>query len=350
MDDDLRRLKELAVDVDPSAEASERMRASLMDHIANTQLSAEIRAAVEPVEPTEVAVARMRHRVTEHITPRPKRTYWRQGALAALAVAALALAFVLVPLGSRDPGAIALLTIAEAVRAIPDTEFGDATVEHRSDRLVLTIELVDTPDGSMNEVAFHLPITQAHRIDADGAIQVDETAGELRFFTPVDKDVAAALEAFYSVGITETSTFPPSEVPSDGAILTDDPVALSERIHRRIDQFGPPDVPVEIQVMWEVASIYKNDLPTNSEKAALLTVLAETDGLTLNVDDPTGAVTASAQDEYDDGTRIGYSLVFSRDGWLIRETETLIDGIPDLGVPAGTATFDTNYEPPTVAS
>ncbi|MEN8238253.1 MAG: hypothetical protein ABFR53_03515 [Actinomycetota bacterium] len=349
MDDDLRRLKDLAIDVDPSAEASERMRASLMGHIANAQLGAEIRAAVDPVEPTEMAVARMRRRLTRHIAPKAKRTHRRQGVLAALAVAALALAFVLVPLGSRDPGAVALLSIAEAVVAIPDTEFGDATIERRSDRLVLTIEPIDTPDGSISEVAFHLPIAQAERIDADGAIQVDQTAHELRFFAPVNRDVAAALNDFFSVGIAETATLPPSDQPADAGILTDDPALLGDRIHRRIDQFGPSDVPVEIQVMREIASIYKNELPTNGEKAALLTVMAETSGVALDADDPAGAVTVSALYAYDDGTRVGYSLVFSPDGWLVRETEALVDGIPYLNVPAGTAAFDTVYEPPTTA-
>lgn len=349
MDSDLRRLKDLAVDAVPSEEVVGRMRASLTDHIANSQMRDHIQAIVDFAEPTELASTRMRRRMNDHVAPRSKTGHWRRGVAAALAAAALATVLIVIPLGSRDPGAVALLNIAEAVMAIPDTEFGDATIERRSDRLVLTVEPIEAADGSRSEVAFHLPIEEAWRIDADSVVQVDQTAGELRFFTPVDQDTAAALSDLYSIGVTETLTVPAPDPSTGPSHLTDDPELVSEQIHRRIDRFGPPEVPVEIQVMWEVATIYKDELPANREKAALLTVMAQTDGVTLEAGDSTGTVSVSGRYSYDDGTRVELTLVFSPDGWLQRETETLLDGIHRLGVPAGTAAFDTSYQPPVVA-
>lgn len=340
MDDDLRRLRNLVVDGAPSEEATERMRASLIGHIANTQLRDEIAGAVDVPELDEVASARMRRTLMDHVAPKPKRTSKRR-VVAVIAVAAAAVVFALIPLGGGDTGAVALLDIAEAVMTVPDTDFGDAAVERRSDQLVLVIESVDG-----EEVAFHRPATEVWRMAPDGMLQVEYTVDELRFFTPVDQNTMAALNEVHAVGRTETATYPSSDDPQEPSTLTDDADVLSERIYRDIERFGPPEVPVNVQVLRRVASIYSEELPTNSERAALLTVVSDTKDITYTADDTTGTVTASIRYTRQDGTPVEYALVFDPNGWLIRETETLLDGIPEMNVPAGTPELDVIYQPP----
>ncbi len=341
MDDDLRRLRNLVVDGAPSEEATERMRASLMGHIANTQLRDEIAATVDVPELDEVASARMRRTLMNHVAPKPKRTSKRRVVAAVIAVAAAATVFALIPLGGNDTGAVALLNIAEAVMTVPDTDFSDAAVERRSDQLLLVIESVDG-----EEVAFHRPATEVWRMAPDGVFQVEYTVDDLRFFTPVDQDTLETLNEVHAVGRTETATYPPSDDPQEPSMLTDDAGVLSERIYRDIERFGPPEVPVNVQVLRRVASIYSEELPTNSERAALLTVVSDTRDVTYAADDTTGTVTASIRYTRSDGTPVEYALVFDSDGWLIRETETLLDGIPEMNVPAGTPELDVIYQLP----
>jgi len=65
MDDDLRRLRNLVVDGAPSEEATERMRASLMGHIANTQLRDEIAATVDVPSTSQSSTKWRRHGCVE---------------------------------------------------------------------------------------------------------------------------------------------------------------------------------------------------------------------------------------------------------------------------------------------
>ena len=82
----------------------------------------------------------------------------------------------------------------------------------------------------------------------------------------------------------------------------------------------------------------------------MLRVIADTDGISYTTDTGTGNVTATTAYEYENGTPVRLSLTFDKRGWLIRKVETLLDGYPELLVPAGTHASDARFLPPTIVT
>jgi hypothetical protein len=339
-------LTDLTEAVDVDAERSERMRASLLDHIANEQMKGDLLTFVDADEPLPLESARMRRAFVDKLNEPEARPTWRRVAAALAAVAAaITLALITVATVGTD-SAEAVRNVAKAVATIPDEDFTTAEIERRMDQTILIVEPIDIDDPLASEVAFLLPITEIQRSAPDGSLQKEEAVGEPTFFTPVDDTSATIIRDRYHVGETQTSTFPPSAPTDEAAILTDDPELLADRINETIRRFGPPEVPHEVQVVSMVASIYNATLPTASERAALLEVLASTSGLEFPSPQRGGTVEVAVNYAYDDGTAVRLTIVLDSQGWLVRETEYLLNGIDALSVPAGAAVFDRLFTPP----
>lgn len=339
-------LSELTVEIDSDAERTERMRTSLLDHIANEQMKGDLRALVDVAEPSSLESARMRRALVDKLTKPGARPAWRRVAVALTgAAAAMTLALLIVTMVGTDP-AEAVRNVAAAVATIPDEEFTKTEVERRIDQTVLVIEPIDADDPLATEAAFLLPITEIQRLAPDGSLQKEETTGEPAFFTPVDDTSVTIIRERLRVGEAQVSTFPPSTPPDEEAMLTDDPELLADRINETITRFGPPEIPHEVQVVSMVASIYNATLPTPSERAALLEVLASTSGLEFPPPQAADTVEVAVNYTYDDGAAARLSLILDSQGWLVRETESLLDGIDALSIPPGTAVFDRVFTPP----
>jgi hypothetical protein len=324
------------------------MRASLLDHIANTQLRDDLLLLTEQPAPTRLAVVRIRHGLSKHIRYGGRHRRLGRAAIALGTVAVIVVAVVATMTLRSDP-AEAIRNIAEAVAKIPNEDFTGATIERRLEQTILVVEPVDLDDPAAIEVAFHLPITEIHRTAPDGSFQTEETFGEPSFFQPLDDASIAVVRERYAVGETETSTYPPPDLPDEAALLTDDADLLAERINTQISRFGPPEIPHSVQIISIVGSIYNATLPTATERAALLEVLASTPGLDFPQPEDPDTVEAAVSYAYDDGTAVRLVIVFDARGWLVRETETLLDGIADLAVPPGTPVFDRRFTPPVVS-
>jgi len=342
-------LTDLTESVDLDAERTERMRASLLDHIANEQMKDDLLAFVNTNEPSPLESARMRRVLVDKLSEPETRPAWRRVATALAAVAAgITLALIAITTVGTD-SAEAVRNVAEAVATIPDEDFTTTEVERRIDQTILIVEPIDIDDPSATEVAFLLPITETQRSAPDGSLQKEEITGEPIFFTPADDTSATIIRERYRVGETQISTFPPSPPSDEAAILTDDPELLADRINETITRFGPPEIPHEVQVVSMVASIYNATFPTSSERAALLEVLASTSGLEFPSPQLAGTVEVAINYTYDDGTAVRLSIVLDGQGWLVRETESLLDGVNALSVPPGTAVFDRLFTPPIVS-
>lgn len=348
MSDEFDAVKELFEDSTPTRAESGRLRADLMDHIANTELATHLRTYTSSADVDEVTVRRLRKRLDHHIetTSRSVRRRWAFALGAAAAI--VAMVSVGLWLGGPANPAQALLDVAQATQALPNDEFAGATVERSVDQLVLQVE--PKPGGDATVIAYQLPISQIIRTAPDGSFQITTSYRQLRFFEPTPTDVADALQEPFPPGQPETFTFPPQQPDPDTDILTGDPAVLADRVTDRIQRFGPEDVPTEVQVLELVSSLFGQAVPTPQQRAAMLRVIADTDGIAYMTDAETGAVTATADHHYEDGTPVRLSLTFDRHGWLIRKVETLLDGYPELAVPAGTPASDTRYQPPTVLS
>jgi len=340
-------LADLTEDTELDTERAERMRASLLVHIANEQLKEDLVPLVDTRLPSPLESTRMRRRLEDKLREPKGRSFWRR-AVAAMAAVAAMIALVLITITTvGTDSADALRNVAEAVATIPDEDFTTTEVERRIDQTILIIESIDAASGS--EVAFFLPITEIRRSAPDGSVQKEETAGEPTFFTPVDDESVERIRELFLVGETQVSTFPPSTPSDEAAMLTDDPELLADRINETISRFGPPEIPYEVQVVSMVASIYNATLPTSSERAALLDVLASTSGLEFPSPQLAGTVEVAVNYAYDDGTAVRLNIILDAQGWLVRETESLLDGIDALSVPPGTAVFDRLFTPPIVS-
>lgn len=342
-------LADLTQDTELDAERAERMRASLLVHIANEQLKEDLVPLVDTRLPSPLESARMRRRLEDKLREPKGRSFWRRAVTAMTAVAAM-IALVLITITTvGTDSAEALRNVAEAVAIIPDEDFTTTEVERRIDQTILIIETIDIDGLSATEVAFLLPITEIQRSAPDGSRQKEETVREPTFFTPLDDTSVAVIRERFLVGETQISTFPPSTPSDEAAMLTDDPELLADRINETISRFGPPEIPYEVQVVSMVASIYNATLPTSSERAALLDVLASTSGLEFPSPQLAGTVEVAVNYVYDDGTAVRLNIILDAQGWLVRETESLLDGIDALSVPPGTAVFDRLFTPPIVS-
>src|SRR5665811_2378484 len=106
--------------VDMPESAVERMRVSLLDHIANVQLRGDLLALVDEDEQSRLETARMRRRLTRHIDKYASRgVLWRGAVGLATAAAVITLVFVATMLARTDP-AEAVRNVAEVVATIPD--------------------------------------------------------------------------------------------------------------------------------------------------------------------------------------------------------------------------------------
>lgn len=338
-------LTDLTVEIDTDAERTERMRTSLLDHMANKQMKDELLVLTDTAKPSSRESTRMRRVLLDKLKP-GARPAWRRVAVVFTGVAAaITLALVTITMVGTDP-AEAVRNVAEAVATIPNEEFTNAEIERRIDQTVLVIESIDADDPSSTEIAFLLPITEIRRSAPDGSFQKEETTGEPTFFTPVDDESVTIIRERYQVGETQIYTFPPSPPPDEAAILTDVPELLADRINEIITRFGPPEVPRPVQVVSMVASIHNATLPTSSERAALLEVLALTPQLEFPTPQTANTVEVAINYTYDNGTGVRLCLILDSQGWLVRETESLLDGIDALSIPPGTAVFDRRLTPP----
>lgn len=339
-------LTDLTEEVDLDAQRTERMRASLLDHIANEQMKDDLLAFVGADEPSPLESARMRRVLVDKLNESEARPPWRRAAAALTAVAAGIILILIAITTVGTDSAEAVRNVAEAVATIPDEDFTTTEVERRIDQTILVVEPIDINNPLASEVAFLLPVSEIQRSAPDGSLQKEETFGEPTFFTPAHDTSVTIIRDRYHVGETQTSTFPPSAPTDEAAILTDDPELLADRINETIRRFGPPEIPHEVQVVSKVASIYDAALPTASERAALMEVLASTSGLEFPSPQRAGTVEVAVNYTYDDGTAVRLTIVLDSQGWLVRETESLLDGIDALAVPPGTAVFERQFTPP----
>ncbi|MEA3503081.1 MAG: hypothetical protein U9R47_09930 [Actinomycetota bacterium] len=333
-------LRSLAEDPIPTEAWIDKTRGRLLDYALVGAVSVDDDSAAEEKP-------RTRLRPTRFGRGRPTRIRMRWVSATAFV---LVVSTLVISVALRPTPAIGLLDVARATEVLPSTEFIGAQVIRTIDEEILVIEQIATNGETARRVMYLLPRTQIRRQAADGSLQIETVPGMPVFFTPDDEEFfGEAVEQRVQPGVITIETFTePEESGSGIGLLTDDADVLAQRLAHDIAIYGDSALPDGVETMQWIANIYRSELPTPTERAALLRVLAGVGGIdAAPVGDFDGAGATLTHSGH--GTRERFTLHFDGAGWLVFEEVLLLDGIPEVGVPAGVALQRSHYEPPRLA-
>lgn len=338
--DELRYLKRLVDDPVPSDSVVDEARSSLRDHIDASSLQQELLSLTDHFNDDCIPLPEW----SEPPVQATRNRRWLPIGAAVAAVAVLASTVVL--LTDRPVPASALLDLAHAVEVLPDEMLVEVAVERQATIQSLAILPLDVDDPASGVVGAIVNGEEVRRISTDGVIQIESTAIDVEFLAKVDPEAEAELRGLIGVGADAIVT---TRLPDDSGIepnlRTEDAANLAQRLREIVARFGNPDVADSAETLQEVAELHTAYVLTTGQRAAVLKALAMVDG--LRVDRTDSGVRVSAAYTTERG-REHLSLEFDANGWLIRETLTLVDGV--LGVtPDSVDEFDARYTPPRLA-
>lgn len=335
--DELLGINELVNSGEPDPATFAAARAALRDHIENTALRNDLAALVADV-PEPAGLDRRRFA--------SRRRRWRLPvALAAAVLIVIALAATMVVTLLRPSPATALLSLAEIVETLPSDEFQDAAVQRVSHAEVIRIEPRDIHDPARGLAVMSVQQDEIREVSITGQLRLSTTVRDVSFLTPVTDEKATELGARIGVGTTTVETFEaPVDLGVDASLITEDAEKLSTSLRDQVARFGRSDVPDSVEILMEIRDLHSAMLLTPLQRAAVLRVIADLDGLQF-AETVDGEVDVTAEYASDDGRHL-YVLRFDGEGWLIGETLINFDGIPGTEITAAVTELDAVYEKP----
>jgi len=312
----------------------------------NEHVDAALRAmaASDPVPSAdELAAARARLDVAI-VADQPKRRHYR-GRLAVAAGMAIVAMFVAgAVLWARPAPLVAAL--AEYAEVILETEplqpaEGEFVLQ-RSELIQLAIvEGSLLPSLDVEELAYVIVEARETWVGADGIVEISSTPTEVQFFSD---EAAAAYEAdgmaeFDGIGVTLT-------VRQQGQPLLFDPPTdpdeLEEALRTQL-RLGGSDLPEDVQLFLEVASLVGDPQTSREVRAAAIQVLGSVRGLDLVDRDDARIVVAM---EYEDAFPVSRTVELDLESSeLIANTTVLLEEDREFGIPAGTILSQIRHEP-----
>lgn len=304
-----------------------------------------LRAAFDVPDPSEADLARAESAFRSRIEAAPREPDRALGLLRRMprlavvsVVVAVIVAVVGVQLSRPAPAVAALGEIAEAAGLVmPLTVPSQSYAYTASEAVVLVVIPAERIGDSDGRLAYLLPQTrEVWRGDA-GTVQIRTTIGTPRFFDQalVVRYYAAGIDREDQVGQTRIET-----VGETSGILEERrwPTSAEDLERLLVSMSGEPVGRLQIAL----ALIRETAAPPEL-RAATLEVIAHVEGLEL---------VEERGDEYffgfdtitSDG-RTRYAFTLSGSGTLVEESETLVDGFENLGIPPGTVISHTTYGP-----
>jgi hypothetical protein len=306
-----------------------------------------------PHAPTLVReAARSRLRAAIAAEQGRRRGAWRRKAtafaLAAIAVVAAAVGWVL--LQAPPSAQAALERLATAVERIPPAEFPPGALLYTKSEQVSLAVLPgsELPQLGREQIALLLPRTREIWIAPEGSIRLRVTTGTPIFFDERTAQAFAQSDLASVLGVDATTVETHASCPEciDPTDWPTDPDQLEQAMRVEL-QGEPQDLPISVRLLDLAASLLRETGAQPDLRAAVLRVLAHTDGLTVDqpAESPLLQVSAGYQDESGRWTR---TIGFDAYGNLITDTLTTLDGIPSAGVPANTNINQAVYQPTTI--
>ncbi len=290
------------------------------------RLAAEIDAAARPVR-------------------RPRRRL--VAALAAAVIAVLVAVGVIIRPGGPTPAEAALGELARATRALAPEDLPAGSYAYSLTESVQLTGGAVSPDGPV--ITYLLPVTTEAWWQGDTA-SITTSVGTPVFFDPALEAAyyTAGLDAEDGVGTTTTDVVTGVTNRLDPADWSTDPETLRLQLERELAVPTAAGAPVEPMLFELVEALLAPDLRAPPAlRAALLEVVAS---LPVEVagEGDTVIVTLSSTDEA--LGRTSASLTFDARGHLLESVLVAVDGVPDAGIPAGTAVERLVQDPPAVVA
>jgi hypothetical protein len=303
-----------------------------------------IRREAAPAEPSEEDVDRARQRLQAAILAEREKVKRpaRRWLVPSLVTTVLLLVVVGVAILRSTPAEAALAEVAEAARVATPIEIPQGSfIYTRSERVDLAIRPGVEFGLDQEFVAYLLPSTrEVWRQPETEFIQIHTTNHTPTFFDP-DVD-----DAYYRLGLDATDSLGETQIEqltgvSDPLFEVDwptEPAALHEAL-RGYAAKGGDDRPEEAQVFDLATDLLREADPTPELRAAVVEVLARLPIDLLERTDQTITVGVT----YTTPTPTRGTITLSPEGELLAEASTLLEGDPELGIPADTTIVKVDY-------
>jgi hypothetical protein len=256
----------------------------------------------------------------------------------------LLVVLVVVPALRPSPAQAGLTELASAVELLDSDVLPPGSYAYtRSEQSNLSI-LPGSDFGRDAEfVAYLLPSTRETWRDNQGTVQLRTTNHPPTFFTPETE------AAYYQAGLDQLDQLnQPVTLTATGATNDFDQVAWStnpDQLHQQmLDHIhqGGSDLPGHIQVFNLARQLLTETGASPPLRAAILRVLATLD-LELIQQTPDRLQIAVTHQH------IRYTVTLDQTGNLISLSNTQLQPIPELGIPANTTTRQVTYQPTTIS-
>jgi hypothetical protein len=285
----------------------------------------------------------MRSEVAAGATRRRPRRWSRAVAVAGLAAAIVVVGTVVIP-----DQVSALAELAEVAESVLPVEAGDGSFVYRvSDQTALAaVSAADLGQPGAGDISYLRNVRTRSWETAD-SVRLETELGPLQFFSPEDE---AAFNASPLAAQARPGTVTVSEterVPND-LDARSWPIATDE-LRRAMEAYvsnEPSDTPMAVRLMGLAGNLLRDPRIDAPLRAAVLRVLDDIEGIEVSVVD--GVVTASARHLAPSGATAVTSMEFDAGAHLIQESEVWVDGHAGLGIPPGTAVFDSRHSIPEV--
>lgn len=299
-------------------------------------------------EALTAAIAEAQQQRTSPAKRKRARSHRRWAAMTASAVAAGVAAVLVVPVVGQQSAATAALTeFSEAMEATDPVDLRAGSYAYTRSRTVALSVVPDVAfdDGSEGPIAYLLPTDREVWVGPEG-LQMNVTIGAPTFFSEDDEAryYAAGLDEADEVGRTRTETFSaPTSILEERAWPTD-----PQRLRREILGLVPPSrgLPADVEVLDIALDLLRETAAPPALRAAVLRMLADLDGIELAERRRDGGATFAVT--YRDQFMTRQAFTLDGDGNLVAETQMLLEPDQSLGIPADTAVWHANYEPPEI--
>lgn len=276
----------------------------------------------------------------------PRRVWWQswQPVTAAVVAAVLLVVLVVVPSLRPSPAQAGLTELASAVELLDSDVLPPGSYAYtRSEQRSLSILPGSDFGLDVEFVAYLLPSTREIWRDNQGTVQLRTTNHPPTFFTPETE------AAYYQAGLDEFDqlnqpiTLTAIGVTSDFDQIagSTDPEQLHQQMLNHIHQ-GGSDLPEHIQVFILARQLLTETGASPPFRAAILRVLATLDLELVQQTSDRLQIAVTHQD-------IRYAVTLDQAGSLISLSNTQLQPIPELGIPAKTTTRQATYQPTTIS-
>jgi hypothetical protein len=305
-----------------------------------------LRAVTATFEPSQADFDHAWVRLTEAMSApagRRSQTRSRLSWAAATAIVAVVAVLVLQTTSISAAGAVindlARVVVLTDEMLIPDDQFAYTVTE--ASRLAEVGQDVIPEVELTHESLLYILSSKYERWSGDqGTVHAQETNHEARFFSAADEEAyyAARLDEGDRLGETVVRTQQDSNSVLEEEDWSTDPDELESMIRAEVGDD-------EIAVLNKCLNFLRAPLLSPELRAAVLSVIA---GLELELVEETGDGGGTFAVEYEleelGPRRLTFTL--DADGYLVFEEVVLINGYPELGVPAGTADYRATYSVP----